>query len=250
MYAKWLLFSAVAVLTGCGAVPGTGPMTPTPEMPAPVKSDVEPALDTVPPKRIEPSVSSTPVATEEGKIEEAERACQKIESRCQTACVAGNQFSCVAWARTIWPADPARYAQARNIMEHACGKGIEAACTATKKIDADMEAYEAETEAMWGEAADAADSIAMKRWQIRTMKGLPGKKNAKGLAMMELHVGAVVVETYCPAKKAFVGRKGIAEFRHRAEVYCENSAPTVTGLSGSQIELRAECREAFASPCS
>lgn len=47
--------------------------------------------------------------------------------------------------------------------------------------------------------------------------------------MMDIHVKAITSEQYCPARKAFVGKAGLAEYQSRAKQHCKDNAPVGTG---------------------
>jgi hypothetical protein len=66
---------------------------------------------------------------------------------------------------------------------------------------------------------------------------------------MGVVIAAVVRESYCPTRKDFLAVSTTTELARRAKEHCENDAPAATGLSGKQVELKNECRAAFATGC-
>lgn len=96
------------------------------------------------------------------------------------------------------------------------------------------------------------DQIAEKRYMISFVKTkLPQTpKNVKGAHMMDIHVKAITSEQFCPARKAFIAKVGLAEYQARAKQHCKDNAPVGIGLSGVQVTLTAECNAAFATTCS
>ena len=67
--------------------------------------------------------------------------------------------------------------------------------------------------------------------------------------MMREHVAAYQAEVYCPAATTFIKAHGKTEFRDRAKDHCEERPPSMTGISGAEVELKAECRAVYASGC-
>lgn len=108
-----------------------------------------------------------------------------------------------------------------------------------------------DVEPLWSDVATAADSLAVKRWQIRLAKESFSKtpKNEQAIKNMEKHHAAVVAEEFCPAATAFRVKAGAREYNKRAAKHCATSAPVATGLSGKQVVLTTECATAFATPC-
>lgn len=70
-----------------------------------------------------------------------------------------------------------------------------------------------------------------------------------GAKAMRVQMAASVKEAYCPAKKEAIAALGQKEFASLVAKHCEEEPPTTQGLSGRQVELKAECKAAFASPC-
>jgi hypothetical protein len=75
------------------------------------------------------------------------------------------------------------------------------------------------------------------------------RRNALATARMREHIQAITSESYCPAKLEFIAAAGLREFGARSKKHCDESPPSATGLSGSEVELKAECAAVHATPC-
>lgn len=108
-----------------------------------------------------------------------------------------------------------------------------------------------DSEALWSEVASSADSLTVKRWQIRFAKENFAKtpKNAQAIKNMEKHHDAIVAEEFCPAAIRFRAVAGAREYNKRATKHCKTAAPIAAGLAGKQVTLTTECVAAFSTSC-
>jgi hypothetical protein len=66
---------------------------------------------------------------------------------------------------------------------------------------------------------------------------------------MQKYKEGLILDAFCPTKRAFVSEKGAAEFNRRATTHCKESAPVDVGVGGTEKTLTAECQAAFATGC-
>jgi len=64
------------------------------------------------------------------------------------------------------------------------------------------------------------------------------------------YLATAAVGQYCTARKEFIQRSSVQEFRKRATEHCKNDPPSAQGLSGAQVPLPQQCAAVFGMSCS
>lgn len=188
-------------------------------------------------------------AAERAAIEDELVACEKNRTPCNDRCKDGHPASCVAVGFMLL--SEKNYDTGEALFARACHAGFQSGCewltrsAATKKKD--LQAIED----AWSNVRTIGDDLAMKKFMLTTAQQNFGRpRNVRAAGMMAEHIAAATREEYCPAVAEFVSLSTRAEFQARSKAHCQDEAPSATGLSGEQVELRAQCQTVFATPCS
>ena len=107
-----------------------------------------------------------------------------------------------------------------------------------------------ETANLWHDVQEAGDDIAQKRYVDEFVRAnAMTVRNARALQRAAVFVRGEIMETYCPARKAFVKNTSAAEFNKRAATHCKEEPPAGNGPGGESVTLTTQCKAAFATPC-
>lgn len=189
------------------------------------------------------------IKLEEAGVKAAFAKCAADKAKCREACEKGDHFHCLVRAEELAKAN--KYTEAKALYVNACEAKIMTACPLVEATARSAAKYAAEMDGFWKDVEQPGDDIASKRYLITfAQTKLPKTpKNLKATENVKIHVAAITSEQFCPAKKTFIAKGGLAEYQARAKAHCTEKAPIGTGLSGAQVTLTAECTAAFATAC-
>ncbi len=182
-------------------------------------------------------------------ISDATTACSSNESACKSRCDKEPMF-CLAWAVRLRNARPPKLNDAKTYMQKGCTGGVLHACAAIAGIDQQIQQAAAEVESLWSAVTEAGDDLTQKRHQVTMVSQMANNPRLmQSVRTMQTINQAIVVEKYCPTKKAFITGASFAEFQARATKHCRDEAPTGRGLSGADVTLTADCQNVYATAC-
>jgi hypothetical protein len=196
------------------------------------------------------AAQQTALNTEMASIEAAGTACAPTGT-CESKCNAGDGPSCVVLAVKLWKSTPPRLAEAKVTMQKGCDAGLQRACNGVVQIDGERQQAVAQVDGLWAGVTEVGDDLAQKYRLVSNVSKMAASSPhlQRDVQKMQVINQAIVVERYCPARKAFVQGVSLGEFQKRAVAHCRDQAPTGQGLSGVEVTLTAECQQVYATPC-
>jgi hypothetical protein len=97
---------------------------------------------------------------------------------------------------------------------------------------------------------EAGDNIARNKFTLATvLQARPTARNVRDVETARRYLATTAVGQYCTARKDFIQRSSVQEFRKRATDHCKNDPPSAQGLSGAQVPLPDQCRAVYATGC-
>lgn len=113
------------------------------------------------------------------------------------------------------------------------------------------QAAKADFDDAWTEVEGRGDELATLAYKLRFghENFVPSRHNERGLASMAKYRQGLVLDAFCPAKRAFLQRASAAEYNRRSAEHCKSNPPTDVGAGGVEKVLTAECKTAFAIGC-
>lgn len=190
------------------------------------------------------------IQAERAAVETAAAACDAAPTTCKPKCDAGEAAYCFVFAASLQKGNPPKLTEAKTVMQKACTLGMQSGCKAVTLIDKDIQAAAARIDGLWSDVTEAGDDLARKRHQVAVVSQIANNpRMIQSVRTMQTINAAIVVEKYCPAKKAFIQGVNAAEFQTRATKHCRDDAPTGQGLSGAEITLTADCNAVYATAC-
>lgn len=186
-------------------------------------------------------------------VTNAVEACESDRTVCKSRCEQDDAAACTALGSyLVW--EDKRPEDGRKMLSKGCDGGFPVACNLLQQ--AEKEAVNAkeneakQVEDAWAAVVQTGDDLAQKKFALAfAKKNLSGRRNALAAQRMGQHIEAIQKESYCPAVKEFLAVSTKAEFARRAKDHCEKEPPRTTGLSGAEVELKAECRMAYLATC-
>lgn len=206
------------------------------------------------------------MAAEGPKLEAATATCNANVGQCKTRCDKGDQLYCLVYAWDhLRTAVPPKLDDAWRLIVAACDANVTTSCLYMRKINADIQAYNATMDQEWQDVQKAVDEIAQRMYRVyfgRTVLK-PAQRTAyqklqtdRGIQQITAYMGMLVQQRYCPAKKAFVARYGASEFAARAAYHCKTDAPVadytheiLPVVVEHEVKLTSQCQEAYATAC-
>jgi hypothetical protein len=193
------------------------------------------------------------LGTEVQPIKAATDACNKDFTRCKATCDHGDDpYACIPWAVHRSIMNPPDYDTAVAVLTTSCSTGhILTACSTLQLVSADAQRYATEVDGLWRAVKGYGDDLAGTRWDRATLdKYSSGTKGyADKVREFANYERALLDEHYCPARKDFISKAGLAEFTKRTSSHCKGDPPSAQAYSGGQVEIPAQCRSAYATPC-
>lgn len=183
-------------------------------------------------------------------ISDATIACGSNEPARRSRCDKGEALFCLAWGVRLHNGKPPKLEEAKAFMQKACAANVQHACTAIQGIDQQIAETRSKGDDLWAEVQRVGDDLATKRFQADLLRQFPNTYRTQiSVGRMATFVSALVKEQYCPSKKEFIANASAADFSRRAALHCKDDPPTASGISGVQVTLTQQCRDALATLC-
>ena len=184
-------------------------------------------------------------------ISDAGIACAAHEADCKARCEKGEPLFCLSWAVRLNNAKPPKFEEARAFFQKACDQHVHHACTSLPVVDKLIQDDANEKDKLWDSVKQSGDLLAGTRWDRAVLDRYSSgtKEYAGKVRDFVNYERALLDEHYCPSRKQFIAKAGLAEFTKRTTAHCKDDPPSGDAYSGGQVPIPAQCRSAYATPC-
>lgn len=209
------------------------------------------------PEDVEPTGPGTKRVNEtdgksEARFEKADTSCKKGTPACKTACEGKEDFAmeaCVLYALELSKLPNPDLNRVLGLMKRSCEGKVQVACETVPTVEKAIVGQGKKRGQSMAAVLSEGDDLAAKTYMAKAVESLGGKKRLMAAKAMRAQMAAVVRESFCPAKKEAIASLGQKEFASRVAKHCDEDPPMTQGLSGKQIELKAECKATFSTAC-
>lgn len=191
-------------------------------------------------------------ASKKRRDEKAEPACKKSVASCKAACEGKEDFAneaCVVYAEHLVKQPNTDLKKVKDLLKKPCEAETNDSCQLIAQLDKGLSLQSKKQGQAFEMVMSEGDDLAAKTYMVKAVESLGGKKRLMAAKAMKAQMAASVRESFCPAKKEAIASLGQKEFASRVAKHCEEDPPMTQGLSGKQIELKAECKATFSTAC-